>query len=243
MAWRNAYSLDTLIGQLNASYPGWLFLGTKGDSAHQAVASDHNPNSAGVVTALDIGLGGGLKIHELADRLASSPQPDLKYIISNKRIAEWQNGFKWRAYNGSDPHDTHIHVSVGRGADGQSVQPYDDKVNWNIKGEDMSDLTNEDMNNLLKDFGITPTQADYNVTKGNNKDLFYYLQKRLKHVLVDGDVNNLLRDAGVEPVEADYQAVRKMNPKDFAYYLQGRLKSSMQTGLYTPVTEQLYKKK
>lgn len=132
MAWRNAYSIDTLISQLNATYPGWLFLGTKGDTAHQAVASDHNPNSAGVVTALDIGSGGGLDIHNLADRLASSPHPDLKYIISNKRIAEWQNGFKWKAYNGSDPHDTHIHVSVGRGTDGQSTQPYDDRVNWNV---------------------------------------------------------------------------------------------------------------
>lgn len=137
MAWRNAYSLDTLISQLNTDYPGWLFLGTKGDAAHQAVASDHNPNAQGVVTALDIGSGGGLKIHELADRLAANPHPDLKYIISNRRIAEWQYGFKWRAYNGSDPHDTHIHVSVGRGVDGKSVQPYDDKTNWDVKGDEM----------------------------------------------------------------------------------------------------------
>lgn len=137
MAWRNAYSLDTLISQLNAAYPngGWLFLGTKGDAAHQAVPSDHNPNAAGVVTALDIGPGSKLSIHALADNLAASPHPDLKYIISNRRIAEWQYGFKWRPYSGSDPHDTHIHVSVGRGPDGQSRQPYDDRVQWNVTGQ------------------------------------------------------------------------------------------------------------
>jgi len=92
------------------------------------------------VCALDIGPGGGLDIHALADRLAAQPQPDTKYIISNRRIANWQNGFKWVPYYGSDPHDTHIHVSVGRGPDGQSVQPYDDRVEWNVGEEDMLSL-------------------------------------------------------------------------------------------------------
>lgn len=134
MAWRPAYSLETLKSQLDTNYPGWTFLGFIGDQSHASVPSDHNINSAGVVCALDIGPGGGLDIHKLADNLASSPHPDLKYIISNRRIAEWQNGFQWRPYSGSDPHDTHIHVSVGRGPDGQSVQPYDDRVKWNVTG-------------------------------------------------------------------------------------------------------------
>lgn len=133
MAWRAANSLLRLRDQLNESYPGWTFLGFLGDQAHAGVPSDHNPNAQGVVTALDIGPGGGLDIHALADRLAANPHPDLKYIISNGRIAEWQNGFKWRRYNGSDPHDTHIHVSVGRGEDGQSAPPYDDTNDWNVK--------------------------------------------------------------------------------------------------------------
>lgn len=135
MAWRPAKSLEVLKGQLDSAYSGWLFLGFLGDQAHASVPSDHNPNSAGVVTALDIGGGGGLKIHELANNLASNPHPDLKYIISNRRIAEWQYGFKWHPYSGSDPHDTHIHVSVGRGADGQSKPPYDDTNKWNVTGK------------------------------------------------------------------------------------------------------------
>lgn len=139
MAWRAAYSLQTLKSQLDSAYPGWLFLGYLGDAAHAGVPSDHNPNPQGVVCAMDIGPGGGLDIHKLADNIVAKPHPDLKYIISNRRIAEWQNGFQWRPYSGSDPHDTHIHISVGRGPDGQSVQPYDDRVQWNItKGEPMA---------------------------------------------------------------------------------------------------------
>lgn len=33
-----------------------------------------------------------------------------------------------RNYTGSDPHTSHIHVSVGVGSDGQSTQPYDDRT-------------------------------------------------------------------------------------------------------------------
>lgn len=163
MAWRPAESLKVLKGQLDASYPGWQFLGFIGDQNHANVASDHNPNRAGVVTALDIGGGGGLNIHQLANNLAANPHPDLKYIISNRRIAEWQYGFKWRPYTGSDPHDTHVHVSVGRGADGQSVQPYDDKNQWNIngKGGDMPITKEQEMVASLLATGSYPGK-DYN---------------------------------------------------------------------------------
>lgn len=160
MAWRPAYSLETLKSQLDAAYPGWTFLGFLGDQAHAAVASDHNPNAAGVVCALDIGPGGGLDIFALADSIAANPHPDLKYIISNRRIANWQTGFKWEAYNGSDPHDTHIHVSVGRGSDGQSVQPYDDRVQWNIEGDDMT-LKDDDVAELFRLWaGREPTEEE-----------------------------------------------------------------------------------
>lgn len=134
MAWRPAKSLQVLKGQLDAQYPGWRFLGFIGDAAHRNVPSDHNPNSAGVVCALDIGPGGGLNIHALARNLAASPHPDLKYIISNREIFEWQNGFKPRRYTGKDPHDTHIHISVGRGPDGKSSPPYDNTNLWNLGG-------------------------------------------------------------------------------------------------------------
>lgn len=139
---RKAYSLDTLLEQVNARYPnrskvsdGWI-----GDAAHAAVASDHNPNSEGVVCALDITNDPAVfDVHALADRLLAVRHPDLKYLISNGRIAGAWTNWQWQKYSGtSDPHINHIHVSVGQGDDGASTQPYDDKINWNVEEEDMS---------------------------------------------------------------------------------------------------------
>lgn len=133
---RIANSLARLRDQVNAAYPnrnkasdGWI-----GDAAHAAGASDHNPNAAGVVCALDItnDPGNGLDIHALADRLRINRHPDLKYIISNRRIAGAWTGWNWWPYAGSNPHDKHAHFSVGRGNDGQSGQPYDDTNDWPI---------------------------------------------------------------------------------------------------------------
>lgn len=149
MSWRPAKSLEVLRAELDSNYPGWLFLGFLGDAAHTGVPSDHNPNAAGVVCALDIGPGGGLDIHGLADRLLANHHPDLKYLISNRRIAGDWTGWKWAKYDGSDPHDTHIHVSVGRGDDGKSTQPYDDTNKWNVKGEEMGKWDNGKTYNLL----------------------------------------------------------------------------------------------
>lgn len=114
--------------------------GLIGDQAHAGSASDHNPNALGVVTAFDFTHDpkNGLDAHKIADRLIKSPRhPDAKYIISNRRIAGTHNGWKWQSYSGSNPHDKHVHVSVGVGPDGSSRQPYDDTVKWNIKGEDV----------------------------------------------------------------------------------------------------------
>jgi hypothetical protein len=170
MAWRPAKSLEVLRGQLDASYPGWLFLGFLGDQAHAAVPSDHNPNAAGVVCALDIGPGGGLAIHALADNLLAVRHPDLKYLISNRRIAGDWTGWKWAAYYGSDPHDTHIHVSVGVGDDGQSRPPYDDTNLWNVKGGNMATLVDDGNIDLLYKGTLRrpPTQTDKNARRGQD---------------------------------------------------------------------------
>lgn len=138
MAWRLANSLVKLRDQLNAAYPNRSKIsdGTIGDAAHQASASDHNPNAAGVVCAMDITHSPqtGLDAHALADSLRVNRHPDLKYIISNRRIAGAWSNWAWQAYNGSNPHSSHIHVSVGRGNDGQSTPPYDDTNDWAIGG-------------------------------------------------------------------------------------------------------------
>lgn len=138
MGWRLANSLVRLRDQINAAYPNRAKAsdGTIGDAAHAAGASDHNPNAAGVVCAMDITNSPqtGFDVHALADRLRVNRHPDLKYIISNGRIAGAWTGWAWAPYNGSNRHDKHAHFSVGRGNDGQSTPPYDDTNDWAIGG-------------------------------------------------------------------------------------------------------------
>lgn len=138
MAWRLARSLERLRDQVNAVYSGRSKVsdGTIGNAAHAASASDHNPNAAGVVCAMDItaDLGGGKSAHSLADTLIQNRHPDLKYIISNRRIAGAWSNWQWQNYSGSNPHTSHIHVSVGVGSDGRSLPPYDDTNDWAVHG-------------------------------------------------------------------------------------------------------------
>lgn len=97
-----------------------------------------------------------------------------------------------------------------------------------LKGNTMSDLVKGDIDNLLKDFGITPIASDYGAVNLTSKDFAYWLERRLKQCLVSGDVDNLLKDVGIVPTQADYDAV-KAGPKPFAYYLQKRLKGVLGT--------------
>lgn len=144
--WRLAKSLEILRNEVNAAYPNRSKVsdGTIGDTAHQAVPSDHNPNPQGVVCALDLTHHAGyFDAHELANRLITNRHPALKYIISNRRIAGAWTNWNWTYYSGSNPHDKHIHVSVGVGSDGRSTGPYDDTSTWNVKGVDM--ITKDDV--------------------------------------------------------------------------------------------------
>lgn len=141
MAWRVAKSLLTLQGQLNEKYPkrSKVSDGFIGNAAHQKVASDHNPNAENVVTAFDITHDPKhMDAHALAESIRKKPHPNCKYIISDSRIAGPFTTWLWGWYDGIDPHDTHIHISVGVGPDGKSRQPYDNETKWNIKEEAVS---------------------------------------------------------------------------------------------------------
>lgn len=132
---RRAKSLDTLLDQINKLAPnrskssdGWI-----GDTAHQATKSEHNPNSAGVVCAIDVthDPSHGFDSWAFADMLRVKKDKRIYYIISNGRIAAPSIANNvWRKYNGKNPHDHHVHISVEAAA-----SLYDDPSPWDLDTE------------------------------------------------------------------------------------------------------------
>jgi hypothetical protein len=116
-SWRLAGSLVVLRSQINKLYPARIKVsdGTIGDARHQDIVSDHNPDTSGVVRALDITHDPehGCDIAGLFVRLAIGHDPRIKYVIANRRIVS-STTQPWviRDYAGSDPHTNHIHISV-----------------------------------------------------------------------------------------------------------------------------------
>jgi hypothetical protein len=128
---RIAKSLNVLRDQINKAYPkrnkvsdGWI-----GDTSHSARKSDHNPNTKGVVQALDLTHDPrvGFDSYKFADHLRTTKDPRIKYVISNGRIWTPSISPDWRKYTGSNPHSKHVHVSVG-----DSASSYDSPNAWDI---------------------------------------------------------------------------------------------------------------
>jgi len=140
MAWRLANSLITLRNQINAAYPNRNkdSDGTIGDPAHAATKSEHNPNAAGVVTAMDITHDPKNNVHggDLAEALNDDNRT--WYVIWNRKI--WD--IKWIPYWGKNPHDRHVHISTN-----QSASRYDDGRNWNIIKQEADMKANADFVN------------------------------------------------------------------------------------------------
>lgn len=124
-----APTLVILRATVNSRWPnrskasdGWI-----GDPAHQATVSDHNPNSRGVVCAIDITVDG---IDPMAVVEAAKAHPSTNYIIYN-RVIWTRSGNGWQAnrYTGSNPHDKHVHVSIK-----QTVAAENNQTPWNLGG-------------------------------------------------------------------------------------------------------------
>lgn len=135
MAWRLAKSLEKLREQVKVLAPkrSKESDGSIGDEAHASRSSDHNPyikdKGVGVVRAIDITHDpkGGLDSYALAEVLRKNADKRIRYIISNRKIAN--PGAPWRKYSGSNPHDHHVHISVS-----ESKSLYDDASPWDLSG-------------------------------------------------------------------------------------------------------------
>lgn len=135
--WRLANALVALRNAVNTRWPARdkRSDGAVGDAAHQSrsSASDHNPwivvRGLGVVRALDIdvdGINAGWYAEQL--RLLGAARDHRLigggYVIFNRRITkpDWTG---WSVYTGSNPHTSHVHVSLSRNESG-----FDDRGPW-----------------------------------------------------------------------------------------------------------------
>lgn len=136
-AWRLAGSLVQLCAEIRAEWPDAV-IGSIGDAAHQAEASDHNPEdhdsdpaTPAVVCAIDP-MADHVDCAELVRRILANPHPDLAYVIHNGTIWHRRNNFRPAPYTGSDRHINHAHISVGTGSDGHRMPPFDDPTQWGV---------------------------------------------------------------------------------------------------------------
>jgi hypothetical protein len=122
-SWKVADSLDQLRDQLDEHAPerSTASDGAIGDEDHADRTSDHNPwwklNGQHYVTARDFthDPDGGLDCHDLAGALRDSRDQRVKYVIWNERImsgGEGRDPWRWRDYDGPNPHTRHLHLSV-----------------------------------------------------------------------------------------------------------------------------------
>lgn len=115
MAWSLAPALDVLRKQVNERAPkrSKTSDGTIGDAAHAARKSDHNPDSRGVVTAIDLTHDpvNGADMNLISERLRLSRDFRIKYVIWNRRYFSPKTNWNWTTYTGPSPHDKHMHVS------------------------------------------------------------------------------------------------------------------------------------
>jgi peptidoglycan hydrolase-like protein with peptidoglycan-binding domain len=140
MSWRLARGLEKLRDQVNAIWPARSKEsdGSIGDTSHSARLSDHNPDDAGVVHAIDLTHDpkGGFDSYAFADMMLKKQDHRLKYVISNRRIGSGPAGPApgvWRPYTGINPHNHHCHISIMYGALADDVAP------WAIDGTTVPD--------------------------------------------------------------------------------------------------------
>lgn len=89
----------------------------------QSPNSDHNTGDA-----LDLthDSHNGFDSYKIAEQLRLSKDPRISYVISNRRIfSNTIQPWTWRPYSGSNPHSSHVHISV------QKLRR-DDEGLWNL---------------------------------------------------------------------------------------------------------------
>lgn len=107
-------------GNINTKWPhrprvldGWI-----GDEEHEQRKSDHNPNSRGVVDAIDVdatritldGVRYGVHVPTVIASMIT--HPSTHYVIHNGRIMDRDNKYLPHRYTGDNKHRKHVHGSI-----------------------------------------------------------------------------------------------------------------------------------
>jgi hypothetical protein len=154
-SWRPAKCLPVLRDEINKAYPNRNKAqdGIIGNAEHASRKSDHNPDSKGVVHAIDIdarGIPAGLivaALHKLA--LSGDPRMVGGYLIWNGQIASHTHAWHWRDYTGADPHNLHFHFSCTYEPACDSTDPWH-VVPTDTEESDMFDTPDRDKLNALE---------------------------------------------------------------------------------------------
>lgn len=115
-----AHNLASRMASVKKQYPGitvyWL-----GDANHQAKKSDHNPDSRGLVHAIDCMTYTDTARGNEIVRWVLTDTDDVEYIIFNRTIWSRSNSFTPKAYTGDNPHVDHVHISGKHGNVGENA--------------------------------------------------------------------------------------------------------------------------
>jgi len=121
------HNLQSIHDKVTGCYPG-IVIGEIGDQAHQVENSDHNPDSRGIVHAIDLMFENDTNFHKGAPTtlkwlLTPGVRNSLEYLIHDETIYSVNNQPTWSGeqYRGSDPHTNHIHVSGKHGSTGKNA--------------------------------------------------------------------------------------------------------------------------
>lgn len=101
---------DKVNPKRDHSSDGWI-----GDDRHAQTISDHNPDDAGLVHAIDVDVDGvpmAKIVAFVVARCKAGKETRLQYVIFRRTI--WSRSWGWtaRTYTGINPHTKHAHFSA-----------------------------------------------------------------------------------------------------------------------------------